>query len=111
MNQGRIWTVVSPNHGLPLLIGSVALTSLIVHYTLLSHTSWFGAYWNGGFKKTAMSTDTTTVGQANAAAFTVSVSPVVGDAGKTSFVVSVTPKGADTVNAVTVGDASPPKAN
>ena len=53
MNQGRIWTVVSPNHGLPLLIGSVAVTALLVHYSVLSHTTWFSAYWNGGFKKTA----------------------------------------------------------
>ena len=113
MNQGRIWTVVSPNHGLPILIGSVALTSLIVHYSVLSHVSWFGNYWNGGFKKTASSSDTPTVGQANgAAAFTVSVSPVVGDAGKTSFVVSVTPNGAaQAPSVVTVGDASPAKAN
>ena len=106
MNQGRIWTVVSPNHGLPILIGSVALTSLIVHYSILSHVSWFGGYWNGGYKKVATG-DAPTVGQANgAAAFTVSVSPVVGDAGKTSFVVSVTPK-ASADSGVTVGDASP----
>ena len=111
MNQGRIWTVVSPNHGLPILIGSVALTSLIVHYSVLSHVSWFGNYWNGGYKKTALSNDASTVGQANSAAFTVSVSPVVGDAGKTSFVVSVTPNAAtDAPAAVTVGDATPPKA-
>ena len=109
MNQGRIWTVVSPNHGLPLLIGSLALTSLIVHYSVLSHVSWFGDYWNGGFKKTAMSSDEPTVGQANSAAFTARVSPVVGDAGKTSFVVSLTPNA--TGAAVTVGDASPAKTN
>lgn len=112
MNQGRIWTVVSPNHGLPILIGSVALTSLIVHYSVLSHVSWFGNYWNGGYKKSAMNSDAPTVGSNGAAAFTVSVSPVVGDAGKTSFVVSVTPNGAtDAPAAVTVGDASPAKAN
>ena len=51
MNQGRIWTVVSPNHGLPILIGSVALTSLIVHYSVLSHVTWMGNYWNGGAKR------------------------------------------------------------
>jgi light-harvesting protein B-800-850 alpha chain len=48
MNQGRIWTVVSPNVGLPLFLGSVAVTSLIVHYAILSHTTWFSAYWQGG---------------------------------------------------------------
>ena len=112
MNQGRIWTVVSPNHGLPLLIGSVALTSLIVHYSILSHVSWMGGYWNGGFKKSAAAdAPAATVGQVNGAAFTVSVSPVVGDSGKTSFVVSVSPNAADAPAPVTVGDASPPKAN
>ena len=48
MNQGRIWTVVKPTVGLPLLIGSVAVTSLLVHYTILSHTTWYpssGKLW------------------------------------------------------------------
>ena len=48
MNQGRIWTVVKPTVGLPLLLGSVAVTVLLVHYAILSHTTWFAAYWNGG---------------------------------------------------------------
>ena len=122
MNQGRIWCVVSPNVGLPLMLGSVALTSLIVHYSVLSHVSWFGAYWNGGFKKTALS-DSPSVGEAKAnSAFTVSVSPVVGAAGKgeTSFVVTVSGSGgvtapaaasADPAVPMTIGDATPPKSN
>jgi light-harvesting protein B-800-850 alpha chain len=47
MNQGRIWTVVKPTVGLPLLLGSVAITALLVHYAVLSHTTWFPAYWQG----------------------------------------------------------------
>lgn len=47
MNQGRIWCVVSPSVGLPLLLGAVALIALLVHYMLLSNTSWFPAYWGG----------------------------------------------------------------
>ncbi len=50
MNQGRIWTVVKPTVGLPLFLGAVATTSLIVHYAILSHTTWFPAYWQGGSK-------------------------------------------------------------
>jgi light-harvesting protein B-800-850 alpha chain len=50
MNQGRIWTVVKPTVGLPLFLGSVAVTSLIVHYAVLSHTTWMAAYWEGGHK-------------------------------------------------------------
>jgi light-harvesting protein B-800-850 alpha chain len=62
MNQGRIWTVVKPTVGLPLLLGSVAVTAVLVHYAILSHTTWFSAYWNGNTKaKTSMSDDATRV--------------------------------------------------
>lgn len=47
MNQGRIWTVVKPTVGLPLLLGSVTLIALLVHFAVLSHTTWFSSYWNG----------------------------------------------------------------
>jgi light-harvesting protein B-800-850 alpha chain len=47
MNQGRIWTVVKPSVGLPLLLGSVTVIALGVHYAVLTHTTWFGAYWQG----------------------------------------------------------------
>ena len=50
MNQGRLWTVVKPTVGLPLFLGAVATTSLLVHYAILSHTTWFPAYWQGGMK-------------------------------------------------------------
>jgi light-harvesting protein B-800-850 alpha chain len=50
MNQGRIWTVVKPSVGLPLFLGAVAVTALLVHLAILSNTSWFSAYWNGGAK-------------------------------------------------------------
>lgn len=48
MNNGRIWTVVSPSVGLPLFLGSVALIAVGVHLALIANTSWFPAYWNGG---------------------------------------------------------------
>ena len=48
MNQGRIWTVVKPTVGLPLLLGSVTVIAILVHYAVLSHTTWFPKYWNGG---------------------------------------------------------------
>jgi light-harvesting protein B-800-850 alpha chain len=47
MNQGRIWTVVSPTVGLPLLLGSVTVIAILVHYAVLSNTTWFPKYWNG----------------------------------------------------------------
>lgn len=48
MNQGRVWCVVNPTVGLPLFLGSVALISLIVHYSILSNTTWFAAFFQGG---------------------------------------------------------------
>ena len=53
MNQARIWLVVKPTVGLPLFLGSVAVIALLVHYSILSHTTWFASYWNGGAGKKA----------------------------------------------------------
>ncbi|ACF01434.1 MULTISPECIES: light-harvesting protein [Rhodopseudomonas] len=47
MNQARIWTVVKPTVGLPLLLGSVTVIAILVHFAVLSHTTWFSKYWNG----------------------------------------------------------------
>ena len=52
MNQAKIWLVVNPNHGLPLLLGSVTIIALLVHYMVLSHTTWFGGYWQGKARAT-----------------------------------------------------------
>ena len=51
MNQARIWLVVKPTVGLPLFLGTVLVIALLVHFAVLTHTSWFGAYWEGGAKK------------------------------------------------------------
>jgi light-harvesting protein B-800-850 alpha chain len=95
MNQGRIWCVVSPNVGLPLLLGSVAATSLIVHACVMTHTPWMSAYWSGSWRNKVSSIDSTTppVAQATpqgAPAFAVTVTPVPGKT-ETAFIVSVTP--------------------
>jgi light-harvesting protein B-800-850 alpha chain len=50
MNQAKIWLVVKPTVGLPLFLGSVAVIALLVHFSILTHTTWFSAYWNGGAK-------------------------------------------------------------
>jgi light-harvesting protein B-800-850 alpha chain len=98
MNQGRIWCVVNPTVGLPLFLGSVALTSLIVHYSVLSNTTWFSAYWNGHAKPKAAAVEQVTPPvaaiQGSAPGFVISVAPVAGNAarGETSFVVSVAPQ-------------------
>ena len=64
MNQARIWLVVKPTVGLPLFLGTVLIIALLVHYSLLSHTSWFPGYWEGSAKAApvaavTMTTDST----------------------------------------------------
>ena len=104
MNQGRIWCVVNPTVGLPLFLGSVAVTSLIVHASVLTNTTWFAGFMSGhGKAKTAevSNTGSTVVGAAgNTSGFVLSVAPVAGKTpGSTSFVVSVTPQGSETTAA------------
>lgn len=48
MNQKEIWCVVNPSVGLPMFLGAVAVTSLIVHGAILTNTTWMGGYWQGG---------------------------------------------------------------
>jgi light-harvesting protein B-800-850 alpha chain len=105
MNQGRIWCVVNPTVGLPLFLGSVAITSLVVHFAVLSHTGWFSNYWMGSTRpKTAMNGDAAAVASIvpqSSPAFTVSVAPVAATPGvvQTSFVVTVTPNNVTTAQA------------
>jgi light-harvesting protein B-800-850 alpha chain len=51
MNQARIWLVVKPTVGLPLFLGTVLVIALLVHFSILTHTTWFPAYWNGAAGK------------------------------------------------------------
>jgi light-harvesting protein B-800-850 alpha chain len=54
MNQGRIWTVVSPSIGLPLFLGAVAVVSVVIHLALITHTTWLPGYYNGHAKTSAL---------------------------------------------------------
>jgi light-harvesting protein B-800-850 alpha chain len=53
MNQGRIWCVVNPTVGLPLFIGGVLVTSLIVHASVMTNTTWMSKFFEGGAVKAA----------------------------------------------------------
>jgi light-harvesting protein B-800-850 alpha chain len=115
MNQGRIWCVVSPTVGLPLFLGAVAVTSLIVHTAILTHSSWYGPYvgivpraktamndtGDAGSKvaSTAMKTD---------AGFTINVAPASSEPGQVNqaVVITVTPNQA-LAAATPVGDPAP----
>jgi light-harvesting protein B-800-850 alpha chain len=48
MNNARIWLVVKPSIGIPVMLGTVVATALLVHLTILSHTTWYAAYLQGG---------------------------------------------------------------
>lgn len=50
MIYGKIWCVVKPSVGIPLMLGTVAVSSFAVHYALLSHTTWLPKYYEGGVK-------------------------------------------------------------
>ena len=90
MNQGRIWCVVNPTVGLPLFIGGVAVTSLVVHASVLSHTTWFSNYWQGASAKMAAAD---------------SIAPVASNVSKTDDGYVITIKVAPDVNAkVAVSD-------
>lgn len=97
MNQGRIWCVVHPTVGLPLLLGSVTAISLIVHATVLTHTPWFSNYWSGSARPKAVSENMPKTGLASTTsmatpAFAVTVAPVpTATPTQTAFVVTVTP--------------------
>ncbi len=55
MIYGKLWLVVKPSVGVPLLLGAVAVSSFAVHYALLSHTTWLPKYYEGGQKTAAVS--------------------------------------------------------
>ena len=103
MNQGRIWCVVHPTVGLPLLLGAVAATSFIVHASVMTHTTWMSSYWQGSKARTAMNEN----GQAPVAAapsagssLAVTVTPVPANgASQASFMVTVGPAALTTASA------------
>jgi light-harvesting protein B-800-850 alpha chain len=53
MIYGKIWLVVKPTVGIPLLLGAVAVSSFAVHYALLTHTTWLPKYLNGNARVVA----------------------------------------------------------
>jgi light-harvesting protein B-800-850 alpha chain len=103
--------VVHPTVGLPLLLGSVAVTSLVVHACVMTHTTWMSNYWQGAARpKTADIGSTPSLASVtpnSESAFKISVAPVAGIPGKTesSFVITVAPNPAATTAS---SEATPP---
>ncbi len=47
MNEGRLFLYVSPKVALPFMFLVLVLTSLTVHFAILTNTTWFAAFWQG----------------------------------------------------------------
>lgn len=47
MIYGKIWCVVKPSVGIPIIIGAVAVSSFAVHLALTMNTTWVKRYLNG----------------------------------------------------------------
>jgi len=47
MIYGKMWTVVKPTVGVPILIGAVAVGSFAVHLAITTHTTWVSKFLNG----------------------------------------------------------------
>jgi light-harvesting protein B-800-850 alpha chain len=60
MIYGKLWCVVKPSTGIPLFLSAVAVSSFMVHYMLLTHTTWLKQYYNGPVKVAAVETPVNT---------------------------------------------------
>ncbi|MFM7633278.1 MAG: light-harvesting protein, partial [Betaproteobacteria bacterium] len=47
MIYGKIWCVVKPSVGVPIIIGAVAVASFSVHLALTLNTTWVKRFLNG----------------------------------------------------------------
>ena len=47
MNNAKMWLVVSPNIGVPLFLGAVAIGSFSVHMQVVKNTSWVSDFLQG----------------------------------------------------------------
>jgi light-harvesting protein B-800-850 alpha chain len=47
MKEGRIFLYVSPNVILPIMFLVMVLTSLSVHYSVLTNTTWMSDFFQG----------------------------------------------------------------
>lgn len=53
MIYGKLWTVVRPTVGIPIIIGAVAIASFSVHLALTLNTTWVKKFLNGSAAQVA----------------------------------------------------------
>ncbi|MBU3550127.1 MULTISPECIES: light-harvesting protein [Polynucleobacter] len=56
MIYGKMWTVVKPTVGVPIMLAAVAIGSFSVHLAILTHTTWVSGFLEGGAKTAAVAT-------------------------------------------------------
>lgn len=61
MIYGKLWLVVKPSVGVPILLGAVAVGSFAVHLALLTHTTWVPRFLNGSQSAPAAKTSQATL--------------------------------------------------
>ncbi len=54
MIYGKLWCVVKPSVGIPIIIGAVAVSSFAVHLALTMNTTWVKRYLNGSAAQVSM---------------------------------------------------------
>ena len=54
MIYGKIWTVVKPSVGIPIILAAVAIGSFSVHLALTLNTTWVKKFLNGDRKSTRL---------------------------------------------------------
>lgn len=104
--------MVHPTVGLPLLLGSVALTSLAVHTAVMTHTTWMGNYWSGSARVKMSDGAAIPDASSKPAAFSMTVTPAPAttvNGQQASFVITVAPvpTPAQPAGAVTTASADP----
>jgi len=48
MINSKMWLVVKPSVGIPLMLGGVVVAALAVHTAILVSTTWYPAFLQGG---------------------------------------------------------------
>ncbi len=54
MIYGKMWCVVKPSVGIPIIIGAVAVASFSVHLALTMNTTWVKRFLNGSAAQVSM---------------------------------------------------------
>ncbi len=58
MIYGKLWCVVKPSVGIPIIIGAVAVASFAVHLALVTNTTWVKRYLNGSAAQVSAASST-----------------------------------------------------